>query len=219
MTGEVPYNKNLIADCSFEAYTDLTNEYSSLSPQRQGLTFEDFAVALDAPDVAKTIIEEADARYVIPQLMPIRYNQWLNADFYNRMFPDQYNYDNVLYYIDIPRIEVGKEVRDRLTELARDNGTLVFDYSLASPEYLERVQELLNELGISASETNTLGHQTYFAGQTRVNTKSYPLPSPQDYVTTFKEMTQDGSYDLHRIANGASLLERVSPEQAQIMLS
>ncbi len=203
----------------YEAYTQLTEAYAALSPQHQGLTADEFQAALDDPAVVKTQHKtEAGDTILIPQLSPVERNGWLNADFYERSFPQESSRGDVLFYVDIPGIAPSEHIAARVRSLAENEGVIVFDYPENDPEYLDRVMLMVNRSGVVADEVKVLGNQTYFAGQTHLTRREYPLPPPCSFADTFAIAVADGSYDPARFENGASLQTLIGPEDAQHML-
>lgn len=209
---------NIDVQASYDAYAELTHEYGQLSPQHQGLTAEEFAEALYDPAVAKTAHDVDGDIKLIPQLAPVERNEWLNAGFYEKTFPQEYAQGNVLQFVDIPNVTPGPEVQARLRELAAAEGVVVFDYPMTDPDYPARVQRLLADQGIIGAEPVELGNQTYFAGQTTLKRREYPLPPPEETVATFDAMVADGRYDTSRIDNGASIMRVIDEDQAAHML-
>jgi hypothetical protein len=202
----------------FAAYTRFTEKYGYSSPQHQGLTIDEFESALFDPLVCKSEVIEGDQVLRLPQLGPVDRNQWLNADFYKKQFPASYVTEDVLHYVDIPGVTPGKEVIDRLKNLGLHEGVVVFDYPLTDPGYPNRIAGLLEAAGVMGSEVQTLGNQTYFAGQTFLKRKDYPLPPPMSFSESYEKAKADGTYDTSRIDNGASLMSRVDEQQAEHML-
>jgi len=203
---------------SYEAYAGLTAPYAQLSPQHQGLTAEEFDAALTDPTVIKTTVDYQGEQLQIPQLSPVERNHWLNAGFYAKTFPEEYAHGEVLHFVDIPGTVPGAEVRARLKELAANKGVIVFDYPMTDPEYPDRLKTFLGQAGIEAADTQVLGSQTYFAGQTTAIRRKYPMPPPIDLATTYERATDQGVYDESQRKNGVSLVRRVDEEQAQRML-
>ena len=203
---------------SYRAYAGLIAEYGRLSPQHQGLTAQEFAEALDDPAVAKTTVIQGEEQLQIPQLAPVERNHWLNAGFYATTFPDEYSRGDVLHFVDIPGVKPGAEVQARLKGLAANRGVVVFDYPTSDPEYPNRVRSFLGQTGIQTGDVQLLGSQTYFAGQTKLLRRQYPLPPPTDLATTYEQAVADGIYDESRRENGVSVVRRVDEVQAQRML-
>ena len=217
MTSEIPQASNPVSLPSYEAYTSLLDAYGQLSPQHQGLTRGDFEAALEDPTVTKVTIPHGEEEVQVPQLSPVERIHWLNAGFYARTFPDEFATGDVLHYVDFPDIAPDAGVQARIRELARKRGILVFDYPTADPEYPDRVNHLLAQSGVRASSSQVLGTQTYFAGQTRLVRKDYPLAPAADLAATYERALADGIYDESQRQNGVSLVRRVDDDQAQRM--
>lgn len=210
-------NESLPAE-GYQTYTALIDSYARLSPQHQGLGAVEFHDALTNPAVSKTEVEVGGEIVAVPQLSPIEHSEWLNTDFYKKKFPDEMAGDNLLYFVDLPEVVPGSQVQSRLRELASKGGVLVFDYPDTDAEYPTRVHSLLESLGIEAPEPEIIGNQTYFAGQTKLIRKEYPLGPLKSLDEAFAQMIEKGEYDTSQLENGASLQTIIAPEDAQHML-
>jgi hypothetical protein len=184
----------------------------------QGLTKEEFGQAVLHPDVVKTTIESVGETCLLPQLTPIDQYAWLNVPRYASEFSQAAASGNLLQFTDLPNIEPGVEVNDRLLQLAEDEGVLVFDFPDNDSEYPERVTEHLRLLGINFDPAITLATQTYFAGQVHLKrVQPDTREDPIDMGSTFDRILEDGSFDRSRIANGASIFRTVDPDTAREM--
>jgi hypothetical protein len=204
---------------SYQLYSSLMQVYGEQSPQHQGLTAEDFRHALIDTAVSKTAVETDGPPLYLPQLGPVDRNEWLNPGFYEHAFPEEYSRGGVLHYVDLPGVQPGAEVLDRLSELAGNDGVVVFDYPMTDPDYPERVRAALESAGAEvAADIEHLGNQTYFAAQTHLKRKAYPLPEPDGFEAAFDEMVADGSFSPARFENGASIRRTVDEQQAAHLL-
>lgn len=217
MDETTPAQNQLPTNGGYEIYGRLMSKYARLSPQHQGLTEEEFAAAVADPNVAKTEVTKDGETAAIPQLAPVESNQWLNAGFYSKTFPEEYARGDVLNFVDIPDVEPGPEVQERLKKLAETEGVIVFDYPTDDPDYVDRVRDFLDRLGIEAAETETLGNQTYFAGQARIKRPVDPAAPKLSFAEAYEREIADGEYDTARVQDGASLQARVDPDQARHM--
>jgi hypothetical protein len=94
---------------------------------------------------------------------------------------------------------------------------LVFDYPTADPDYEDRLRAFLATVGIEAEDTQSLGNQTYFAGQVTLKRQLDPTAPRLTFAEAYQRAIADGDYDRSRIKDGASLQARVDPEQARVM--
>jgi|GEM_PF-2805374 len=201
----------------YELYAKLLREANKESPQHQGLTREDFVSALQDPRVYSTLVEREGTQFQLPQLSPVSLYEWLNKDFYRKEFSEEYDNGNLLHFISLPNISPSVEVRDRLSRLADRNGVLVFDFPSSDPEYPDRVQALLDELGIQGYEAEIMGTQTYFAGQAKLKRGLDPRRPRLGLTQAFEQLIADGEYDLACFDNGASLQTRIDNGEANHM--
>jgi hypothetical protein len=214
--GEVAQN---VSD-NFAFYQELTREYALASPQRQGLTPAEFESALVDPSVESTEISTAEGTFRIPQLSPVEQNGWLNTDFYQRKFPEASSEGKVMYYVDLPSVEPGTAVKNRIAELAENDGVLVFDYPLADEQYPARVQNMLAEIGVTVEAEEELGNQTYFIAEgylKRLTPDEQRSENALSIADAFEKLKTEGAYDPARIENGATLLSQVDEDQAKAM--
>jgi hypothetical protein len=183
-------------------------------PQRQGLQESEFLGALDDPSVVKTTVEIEGESVELPQLGPVGQFEWLNVSRYEREFPQESAKGELVHYIDLPGVEPGPEVKERLLQSARNGGVLVFDYPLTESEYESRVKATLDSLGIKQGETQQLAMQTYFAGQIRMKDQSDLRDDPKTFADAYQEMIEDGSYDLSKVDSSVSLVRTVDQDEA-----
>jgi hypothetical protein len=217
MDETIPLQNQAPTGGDYEFYSRIMAPYAELSPQRQGLTPEEFDVALVDPQVAKTEVSDGTETVRIPQLAPIESSQWLNADFYAKHFPEEYAQGTVLNFVDIPNTPPGPEVQERLRELAASGGVLTFDYPTADPQYPERVRAMLDGLGLQAEEAEVLGNQTYYAGQATLKRHMDPDAPKLTLPEAYERLVAEGKYDLASARDGASLQPHVDPQQARHM--
>lgn len=216
MDETIPIQNQLPTEEGYDLYGRLMADYARLSPQHQGLTQEDFTIAVADPNVAKTEVSDGGETALIPQLAPVETNQWLNADFYAKAFPEEHANGNVLNFIDIPGVEPGLEVQERLKKLADTGGVVVFDYPTIDAEYPNRVQGLLDQLGIETEDMQTLGNQTYFAGQSTFKRPTDPNAPKLTLQEAYEALVAEGKHDPAN-KDGASLQTHVDPAQARHM--
>lgn len=201
----------------FEGYEKITKEYGRLSPQHQGMNYEEYTSAVGDSDVILSDVEVDGKKIRFPQLSPVNKYGWLNTDFYAKKFPEQANSGNLLHFNAIPNIDPSPEVDARVTELARNGGVLVFDAPSSDPEYTSRVLSYLDSLGVKAEDPQLIGTQTYFAGQAsliRERDKEAPLIG---YIGAYELMVKDGEITASDIANGATLKKNIGIDEARSM--
>jgi hypothetical protein len=202
----------------YECYEALLEPLNVTHPARQGMSQEEFEAAVQDPDAAKTdILVEGELRQ-IPQLVPIDRFEWLNGGFYAGKFPEETEREAVMHFADFPEIvEPGLEVQERLTQLAEQEGVVVFDFPSNDPEYPERVLSTLDELGITVADTQELGTQTYYVGQAVLKREHEELEQPLGLIKAFQKKVYEDTYNPARLHNGASLHQVIDPHQAQNM--
>ncbi|HSW99847.1 MAG TPA: hypothetical protein VLH38_02310 [Patescibacteria group bacterium] len=200
----------------YELYAQMVNEYGKGSPQHQGLTEIDFRNAAHDPRVITTDVERGGSYFEFPQLSPVGIYEWLNEGFYAGKFSEAFGRDALLHITSLPDMEPGDRVRKRLQELAQRDGTLVFDFPSSDPEYPQRIQRILDGLGIQGSEVEIIGTQTYFAGQSKLKGKAVEGP-PLEFAEAYRRLVVDGEYDPARIKNGASMQTEIGPGEAARM--
>lgn len=197
----------------FRAYTEILAPLNEQSPQRQGMEEVYYQKALDNPSVRSTDVTlETGETIRVPQLAPVDQYPWLNAEFYEKTFPEEYGAGKVRHYLDIPGIEPSEAVKDELQKLAAEGGVLVFDYPAIDPDAPDRVAALLQSLDITKSEDVELGKQTYYAGKCRLKRRELE-EAPENMRTTFHRMIEDGELEENPV-NGAAYRELVDEQQA-----
>lgn len=201
---------------AFQVYEHLLAPRNATHPQHQGLTYDEFVRATDNSDVVKTDIEVNGEVVSLPQLGPIEQFDWLNAPRYTQEFPAETEQGQLLHYMDLPGVDPSDEVKERLKQLAQHEGVLVFDYPSSDPEYLDRINRLLLSLGIATTEFKHLATQTYFAGETTIETFSEDRPL-KSYNEVYDEEVKAGKHDLEKIENGVAMVKTVSEEDALFM--
>jgi hypothetical protein len=201
----------------YEGYSRLNEVYGLDSPQVQGMTYPEYLRALDDSRVVSTVIHTGDSDFRFPQLSPIERYDWLNADYYARTFPEEATHDRLLHFIQMPSIEPGEDVKDRLRRLGNEHGVLAFDFPSSDGEYPNRIEELLGSLGVGMSEPQHLGTQTYFAGQSKFKIPIVAGAPRLSFEEAWDRLLADGEYDPALIENGASLKSSIPHDQAQVM--
>jgi hypothetical protein len=201
----------------FEYYEALLRPLNDTQPARQGMSQEEFEAAAQDSNVAKTDILVDGEHRQIPQLVPIDRFEWLNSGFYADKFPEETERGAVMHFADFPEMEPGFEVQEKLTQLAEQDGVLVFDFPFNDPEYPERVRGMLEELGIDVAEVEELGTQTYYAGQVALKREHEELENPLGLTKAFQKKVYEDTYDPARLHNGASLHQVIDPHQAHNM--
>lgn len=202
---------------SYEAYEEIMRQFNQIGPQRQGFTEAEFVDVLHGSDVISTDVEIDGDRRRLPQLSPVERYSWLNADWYGRHFPEETASGTLLHFTELPGIEPGERVQESIRDLAARNGTLVFDFPSGDPEYPERVQAMLDNLGVRGAEPEILGTQTYFAGRVHLKRDRERREEPLDMARTFELAIEDGSYDMSRFYGGASIRTAISEDEARYM--
>lgn len=199
---------------SYDEYRRALSFVSSISPQMQGLSLQEFSLDVGrTPGVYCSTVEGEMGEVQIPQLSPVELYPWLNSDYYKNAFPREYANDNLSHYVEYDGVTPSKEVADRIQSLADTEGVLVFDYPDADSEYMSRLQSMLDSLDVETTEEIALGSQTYYAGKCRlkqVNTTG----QDSDIQTTFRRMIDDGILK-SEVASGASYHETLTEEQAE----
>jgi hypothetical protein len=208
--------QNLAIQPSFEAYETAMDRLNKIGPQRQGFTHGEFVDALHSSDVINTTVELRGEQLVLPQLSTVERYSWLNSSWYAKHFPEETENGSLMHFTDLPDVTPGPEVRERITEIAQQNGVLVFDYPSADTEHPQRVTALLEGLGIQGT-SELLATQTYFTGRVKLKRDHPTREEPLGVIESFDEMIADGSYDPARIENGASVRTIISPEEALYM--
>lgn len=201
-------------DRYYGIYSRIVNEYGKDSPQHQGLTSADFETVLQDDRVITTKIRVEGQDAIFPQLSPVEHYEWLNADYYADKYPDAFASGQLLHFTDLPTVKPGRRVRERLRSLADEDGVLVFDYPSSDPEYPQRVQALLESLGIEGSDLEVIGTQTYFAGQLKLKREHDPDEPIRGFGESYSAMFADDEYDIPRFANGASYRPVIGDEEA-----
>jgi len=203
-----------LAQASYGLYRSRLNGLNSDFPQHQGLGEEEFRAAIANPLVIKTEVEFGE-RCVLPQLAPVTAFEWLHSPFYEEHFPAESAEGELLHFTDIPGVEPGEEVKERLERLARKSGALVFDYPSIDPQYPDRVKGLLGGLGIKSGDIETLGTQTYYAGELSLKREHERRDAPLTYPEAFDELVARGEFDASESVNGTSLQRKVEGEEAE----
>lgn len=201
----------------FEGYSKLTKEYGRESPQHQGMNFIEYSNARNDKRVVSTDVEVDGKNIKFPQLSPVEMYSWLNDAFYAKKFTAEHESGNLLHMTDIPGVEPSMEVKQRLQELAANDGVLVFDFPSSDPDFTTRISAYLDNLGIEASEPELLGTQTYFAGQAsliRERDLSAPLVG---YMGAYEKIIEDGEISPEEMANGATVKKNIGIEEARSM--
>lgn len=207
-------------DPAFDAYRQLFNWSSAVQPHSEGMTQEEFQEALENSQVKKSIISSDENAEVVevPQLCPIDAFTWLNADFYENNFPEEFSRGDVMHFAAFNGVDPSEEVRDRLIEVARAKGVIAIDYpGLHDQDYPARAEAFLQTMGIRVEETVELGTQTYVAGQVTLKRDHERLPAPLGLIGSFSKQVEDGTYDISRQQNGASLLRSLDAISADNM--
>lgn len=201
---------------SYELYSSLFAGINSEFPQHQGFFEEEFKRALHNPSVIKTTIQSLGETCLLPQMEPISSFEWLNEDYYQNRYPDEYEKGQLFHFTDIPGIEPGEAVKGALLNLAAEKGVVVFDYPSVDRTYPERVTTILDDVGITYEEIELLGTQTYHAGQVYLK-RVTPFDKPLDTIEAFKRLDSTGEFDAASYVNGASVHEEVVGEEANNM--
>ena len=213
-----PEIESPINNKTFNLYTATVGNGSDKYPAYLGLHKEEFEDALNDPEVAKTEISIGGESYSFPQVSTLDKYKWLNSDFYKEKFPEQYRNGSLVHYEDLPGIQPGPDVLAKLSEVAKKDGVLVFDYPSNDPEYPERVARVLDSLGIvPTTGLEVLGTQTYFVGKVKIKTEHEKLDQPLRLYDSFTKLIENGSYDIAKFQDGASFEKTVSEDEAKDM--
>lgn len=160
---------------NYPVYLEHVNLINNLSPQQQGLSEEEYIAAVRNPHTVNAIVSSPEhGEGCLPQFGPIENYSWLNADYYERQFPDEAAQDSIRHFAELSDIKPSEEVLQGIHELAEKQGVLVFDYPDRGEEenqaFLQKIYGYIEDAGAKAVTERELGTQTYFAGKTSVET-------------------------------------------------
>lgn len=227
-----------IIEASFTEYTERLAPLNDSHPQHQGLLPDEFANALQSTEVVKTPIEVDGEQLFMPQLGPVSSYGWLHEPFYRKTYPTEYSDERLLHFSDLPNVEPGNAVRERLVDLAADNGVLVFDFPSSDPEQPSRIVERLEGLGIttlinkSGEQENVdylevpgvdlgsialLGTQTYHVCKGGLKRPHAARKKPLTYGQAFNELVELGEIDYEQFVNGVSMHQVIEGDEAKLL--
>jgi hypothetical protein len=199
---------------SFDLYQRCMDPLNSNFPQRQGLDFEEFSYSYSDPSVVSTEIAVGDKKLRLPQLLPVAAFEWLKPEYYEKHYAQECADGKLLHFSDIPDIEPGEEVKSHLAALADKSGVIVFDYPSIDSEYPERVKETLEKAGAGISDIETIGRQTYFAGQLSLKRPHTEKKRPLTFSEAFDELVAKNEFDTSEYHDGTSLQLEIKGEEA-----
>lgn len=227
-----------IVEASFNDYTERLAPLNYSHPQHQGMLPDEFADALKSAEVYSTQIEVDGERRFLPQLGPVSSYGWLHPPFYINRYPEDYSNRNLLHFSDLPNVEPGNAVQERLVDLAADEGVLVFDYPSTDPEQPLRIARRLEGLGItlvrseSGEEETTnyletpgiklggialLGTQTYHVCKGGLKREHPARKEPLTYGQAFNDLVELGEIGEEQFVNGVSMHEVIEGAEAELL--
>lgn len=202
---------------SFEAYVQLLQPLNDRTPQHQGLLAEEYSEAMANPSVIKTEMNIDGETVRVPQLAPVEAFEWLNSGYYKEHFPEEQETGRLMHYSDFLTLRPGEEVKQKLLELGKQNGVLVFDHPESDPGYEERVQSVLTELGLGIEDAQVLGTQTYYAGPITFKREHEQREVPLSIHEAFHQLIAEGELDNEELINGTSAELVIEGEEADRM--
>lgn len=187
-------------------------------PQHQGVGESEVTSMIGDAETAFTeVAVDGGDKLFLPQLARIEHFEWLNTDFFQRRFPDDFERNALLNFIDIPGTEPGAEVVEKLRSLAEIGGVVTFETASCDPGSLERIVGILDAAGIGHEDPQLMGSQTYFAGQAKLLTV-VPSDSPHTLGESYDILGEEniGMYD-PATKTGVVLQHHVSEDVARYM--
>ncbi len=189
---DTPEQAEAASDRQYEAYRSLYASLRRRHPQRVELNRAEFESALNDNRTLCIPMTVDGLEIQVPELVPVETNEWLNADFYARRFPETYGENRLLHLTTWPDTDLGVASHERLTELAHDGATIVLDgpsdgdWSVRTA--LDHLVESLPQ-GIVRSQ-ELLGTQTYWCGVPK-NSRMTPSETPSSLSDAARATARD----------------------------
>ncbi len=196
-------------DEQFEAYRSLFSELRQTHPQRCELARREFDRAVEDEATVCGDVELDGIEVAVPQLVRVDVIDWLNADFFQRTYPEAHASGTLFHLTLWPDIDVPSDVLIALKDLAVRGGTLVLDGpSTGTWSVRTALDRLTGALGNGViSDQVLLGTQTYWAG---------PLDNP--YIDA-SENPRSLSEAAHAIGRDAATARRSSGSYLRLDLT
>lgn len=202
----------------FTAYSELLSGLNATHPQHQGFIEEaEFNNAASDPRTVSLELSKRGKSLLLPQLCSVDSFEWLNEDYYRGKFPTEFASGSLMHFMDFPGIPAGSLVRAKITDIATEDGVLVYDFPSTAQEVPSRIRHLVGELGLLVVDDQVLGTQTYFAGKTHFKIPTISREIPLSFSEANAIFKARGDFDEAQYVDGTTMQDTVVGDEADRM--